>query len=331
MASLLEKIAAEVSPDLGSVDWDALEAELRIPREEVVYHTGTPGQANGGLFKYQEYINEAYNRANASLANIRLTWQIEDNPATSENEIQLAMEAWEQVQNETVAIGDTVLHALRSNIEFLSTDKEFVVEKELLRAMVSSTYLTCLYGAVAHAKGILQLSDVAPEDIIKSADSITKTFNALAQMADMGVLDPLKDASAPAVTNPAIATEEVVVDSTQGLGAVPVAVVVAIAAVVGVGLIAWCIIEVVKQQATNRAIDLMCKEAVKSGEQADLDRCLELVKINKTSQNGGPLGDFARSLGDAALMVAIGYGIFMFAPILVRMLSDRQTRKASAT
>lgn len=327
MATLLEKIAAEVSPELGSVDWDALEAEFRMPRAEVVYHTGTAGQADGGLFAYQEYINAAYNRANASLANIRLTWQIEDNPATSENEIKLSMEAWEKVQKETVAIGDTVLHALRSNIQFLSTDKEFVVEKELLRAMVSSTYMTCLYGAVAHAKGIMQLSDVAPEDIINSADSITKTFNALAQMADMGVLDPLKDSAAPAVTPP-VATEEVV--STQGLGAVPVAVVVAIAAVVGVGLIAWCIIEVVKQQATNRAIDLMCQEAVKSGEQADLDRCLELVKINKTSQQGGPLGDLAISLGQAALMIGVGYAIFMFAPIVVRILSDRQTRKASA-
>jgi hypothetical protein len=142
-------------------------------------------------------------------------------------------------------------------------------------------------------------------------------------MAELGVLDPLKD---PA-TSSAAASEEV---ATQGLGAVPVAVVVAIAAVVGVGLIAWCIVEVIKQQATNRAIELICQEAVKTGDQADLDRCLELVKINKTSQNGGPLGDLAVSLGQAALMIGVGYAIFMVAPLVVRMLSDKQTRKASA-
>lgn len=321
MATLLEKIAAEVSPRLGGVDWDALEAELGIPREEVVYHTGAPSSGEGGLFLYQKYIKAAFDRANASLKDIRLTWQIEDDPATSENEVVEAMEAWDKTKQEAVTIGDSVLHALRSNIEVLSGDNAFEIVKEDLRAMVSSTYMTCLYGALAHAKGVMQLSDVAPEDIVNSADSITKTFNAIADMADMGVLNPLKDT--PAAPSPS--SEEVVV---QGTGAVPVAILVVIGAVVGVALIVWCIVEVIKQQALNRTIQLVCEDAVKSGDEGAKDRCLELIKINKTSQNGGPLGDLALSLGQAALMVGISYAVFWVIPPLVRAFNGKRRAEA---
>lgn len=309
MAGLLEKIAAEVSPDLGGVDWNALEAQFRLPREEIVYATeGLVSDA--GVFKYQEYMDAAFDRANSALEGIPLTWQIEENPDTSESEVALAMEAWANVQEETISIGDNVLHALRANLSFLNSESVFVVEKELLRATVSSTYMVCLFGLVTHAKAMMQLSGVAPEDIIASADNITKTFNALADLAEMGALDPLKP-GAPAAT-----------------GAVPVGVVIAISAVLAVGIIAWCVVSVTQQIETNRAIKLLCEEAIRSGDEAGRERCAELVKLNITATQGGPIERLAISLGQAALMVAISYGIFLMVPPIARMLG---AKKASTT
>ena len=319
--TLLEKIAAEVSPDLGGVDWDALELQLGIPREEVVYHTAENTDGSG-VFLYQAYIKQAFDRAEIALSDVQLTWQVEADPATAEDDIALSMEAWKKVKEETISIGDNVLHALRTNIEFLSGNNAFEMNKELLRAMISSTYMTNLYGALAHAKAMMQLSDVAPEDIINSADNITKTFNALAMMANMGVLNPLK--RTPAVKPPPeTVTEDVVIEGTSG---VPVAVLIVIGAVLAIGLIAWCIVEVIKQQATNRAIQLVCEDAVRSGDEDAQSRCIELVKLNKTAQNGGPLGDLALSLGQAALMVGISYAAFMLIPPLARMFKRRESR-----
>lgn len=318
MASLIEKIAQETSSLLEGVDWAKLEQEFGLPREEIVYDTSREPASASGWAKYQEYIQAAYQRANVSLEGVVLSWQIEDDPNTSESEVLEAMQAWEAVQKETVTIGDAVLRALRSNIDFLSSENAYQIDREILRAMISSTYMVCLFGAIAHARAIMQLSDVAPEDIVESAEVITKTFNGLADLADMGVLDPLRrETSEPSGAELA------------PMGAVPVAVVVAIVAVVGVGIIAWCIVAVMKQIETNRAIRELCRDAA-TGSEEDKERCAELVKLNLTSSQGGPFENFAKSLGEAALMVGISYAIIMVAvPYLSRMLKAKS--KASAT
>lgn len=318
MASLIEKIALETGPTLEGVDWEALEREFGLPREEIVYDTSREPASASGWAKYQAYIQAAYQRANQSLDGVVLSWQIEDDPATSKSEVLAAMRAWESVQKETVTIGDAVLHGLRTNVDFLSSENAFEVDREKLRAMISSTYMVCLFGAVAHARAIMQLSDVAPEDIIDSADNITKTFNALADLADMGVLDPLKrEASEPAGTQ------------LTPLGAVPVAVVVAIIAVVAVGIIAWCIVAVMKQIETNRAIRALCADAA-TGSEEDKERCAELVKLNLTSSQGGPLDNLAKSIGEAALMIGISYAVIMVVvPFLARSLKAKKASTAA--
>lgn len=319
MATLIEKIARETSPTLSGVDWAELEQEFGLPREEIVYDTSREPAASSGWARYQQYIQVAYERANRTMEGVVLSWQIEDDPTTAESEVFEAMRAWEAVQKETVTIGDTVLHALRSNVDFLTSDQAYLVDREKFRAMVSSTYMVCLFGAVAHARAVMQLSEVAPEDIVESADVITKTFNALADLAEMGVLDPLKPSAATPSRGAQLAS----------MGAIPVGVVVAIVAVVGIGIIAWCIVAVMKQMETNRAIRALCQDAA-AGSEEDKERCAELVKLNLTSSQGGPLDNFARSLGEAALMVGVSYVIIMLIPHIARWAKSKQKATAAA-
>jgi hypothetical protein len=315
--SLLNKIAVEVSPSLGGVNWASLEAQLGMPREEIVYDIDAKPTA--GVFLYVEDIRAAKARADRALQNFVFSWSVEDNPATAANEISESMAAWRAVQSESIAVGDQVLSALRAQAPFLREDSEFLVEQEKLRAIVSSTYYTTLYGSVVHAHAFLQREDVAPEDIVQNADAIVKTFNGLAQMAEMGVLNSLMRVPA---TPPAPGVAEEVV---EGTGAIPVGVVIAIAVVLAVAIIAWCIVTVSKQQEVNRALRLMCDEAARTGTTEDKDRCAELVRLSTTADSGVPdLAGGAKSIGEAAVMVALAYGAFMLIPPLVSAWKMKQ-------
>lgn len=324
--SLLKKIAKEISPSLGGIDWVRLEGEFQMPREEIVYdisgNTGV-GPGTAGIFRYVEYIREAAKRAQEALQNFQFSWSVQDNPATAEDELRQAMAAWDEVQYNTIEIGDRVLAALRANVETLG-DNPLVVEKEQLRAVISSTYYTAVYGAVVHVNAFLQRSDVAPEDIVKNADDIVKTFNGLVRLAQMGVLNPYMNA--PAAAPAEVVEEEVVV---EGTGAIPVAVVVAVSVVLGVAIIAWCIVAVSQQQETNRAMKLMCEEAQRTGTEEDKQKCFELAKMNITATAGGPaagLADAVKSVGEVLFMATLAYGAFMLLPPLVKAWKFRQTK-----
>jgi len=184
-----------------------------------------------------------------------------------------------------------------------------LVNRESLRAMISSTYLICLFGAVVHARAMLQLSDVAPEDIVESADNITKTLNGLAMLADMGVLDPLKR------------------HGTASVGAISAGVIIAVVLVVAVAIIAWCAVAMTKQSVVNRNLRLICEEAIRRGDPKRLDECAELLRLSLVASKGGPIEDAAKSIGQAALMVAIAFAAFKLIPPIARVMSGAAKRR----
>lgn len=298
--SLLEEIASEISTDIPGIDWDALEARFGMPREELVYHTGGETPDESGAFAYDLFIQAARARAEAQLGTIQLTFQVKDNPDTREDEMSLAMSAWEKIQNEEVAIGDVVLRALRTGKSYLSDEDAFEVDRETLRAMVSSVYLICLYGTLIHLKKLMQFREMSGEAIVQSADDVTRMFNALAIMGEQGALDPLRPRAA-------------------GVVQVPVVIAISIAAVFVVGSIAYLFVTSQRQASVNKAMELLCEDAIRTGDEDAKERCADLVEINSVATKG-PTERMVLSIGQAALMVGGAYALIMLAPMVPKML-----------
>lgn len=229
MPTVTEKIAFEVSDQLGGVPWGQLEQELGIPREEIVYRD---------LARYSKSLQDALAAAEVQLTDVVLSFQVKDDPATSADEVVLAMQAWQDVQQELSTVGSRVLEALRQDITMLDPDNALVVSTEHYRAVISSTYLSCLYGVLLHLKGMMQLSEVAPEDIVESADNLVKTLNGLTKLGEMGLLDPLKK-------------------KVQATSGIPAGVAIAILVVLGIAIIAWCVVALTAQMEVNRNIRLL--------------------------------------------------------------------------
>lgn len=303
--SILE-LASKVNVELGGVDWTSLEAKLGIPREEIVYHTGEE-VSDSGFAMYLQYLQAAHARAKKALedSGIVLSWQVTEDPNTSEKEVVEAMRAWDAVQRETVDVSDIVLAAIDSNVALLSTDDSFRIERERLRAMVSSVYMVSLYGSVGHKEVIMQSASVAPEDIVESADIIVKSFNALTHLVESGSLNSLKK-------------------PLDALGVAPATVMVVISVVVAVCVIAWCIVAVTKQIKVNKAIEQLCTEAVRTGSSKDKARCSALVEMNLTATEGGPSIAPLVDLKGILIAGAVLAGLVILGPPLVRSLDSRR-------
>lgn len=312
--SILDKIAQEVSPDLPGMPWEELEEKFGMPRTELVLHVGGEGQSaeTDGFFAYTQHLRDGYNRMQAVLDKCVMSFQVEDNPATSQNEVVLAVRAWDEVQNSVLSVGNVVLGALRMNVPTL--DDGVTLEQEKFRAIVSSTQLMCLYGVVSHTQASMQLAQVASEDIVESADNLMKTMNGVVQLWDMGALDTLKK---PTGSPP-------VVVQASGLGAIPAAVVIAIFATLAVGIIAWCVVAMTKQLEVNRQMKAICEDAVRRQDKFAMENCMELLKINSVSTDGGPF-EAVSSLAKAVLWVGIGYLLFQIAKPVAAMLDRRRT------
>lgn len=300
------KLASKVNVELGGVDWTSLEAKLGIPREEIVYHTGEE-VSDSGFAMYWQYLQAAQARAKKALEDngIVMSWQVTEDPNTSESEVVEAMRAWDAVQLETVDVSDIVLSAIDSNIAFLSTEDSFRIEREKLRAMVSSVYMVSLYGSVGHKEAIMQSASVAPEDIVESADNIVKSFNALTHLVEVGALNALKKPS----------------DESTALGVEPGTVLVVISVVVAICVIAWCIVAVAKQIKVNKAIEQLCTEAVRTGSSKDKARCSALVEMNLTATDGGPTIEPIRDLKGILIASAVLVGLVILGPPLMRNFS----------
>jgi hypothetical protein len=202
-----------------------------------------------------------------------------------------------------------VLSALKGGDEFLGFADSFKVDRESYRAMVSSTYLICLYGVLMHARKLMQLNDFTGREIVESADDITKALNGIAILGEMGALDSLRPTAA-------------------ATGALPVAVVVvlSVTAVFAVGLICYTILKMHQQGKFNESVRLICEDAIARGDGASLERCKDLLEIN---QQQGP-GEDAAKIGDAVFKIAIGVSLLFLVPKLISWIPEGKGRKRKA-
>lgn len=301
MSRVIEKMAAEVSGQLGGIPWEQLEQRFGMPREELVYQV--TGEETG-FSEYQKHITAALASAEEQLKDVVLSFQVEDDPATSEDEVVEAMKAWEKVQKELNTVGSQVLQALQDGVQKVQQENALVLPIEQYRAIISSTYVASLYGALIHVKGLMQLSDTAPEDIVESATNVTKTLNGLARLGEIGLLNPLKK-------------------NAQATAGIPAGVAIALLVVVGIGILAWCVVALTAQMEVNRNVRRICEDAERRNDKDAYNRCIELLKINNSAYQGGPfqpIEDLAKTLGQLALFAGIGYAIFKFSGPVARKL-----------
>lgn len=310
--SVLNSIAEEISPDLPGIPWGELEQKFGIPREEVVLHVGDNTSPDvSGFFAYTDVLRKTYDRMAEVLSKCILSFQVQDNPATSQNERVIAARALDSVEKGLIEVGDGILAALRANISILSESDAVNLEQEKFRAVISLTQISCLYGVVTHVNGGMQLAEVAPEDIVNSADELCKTMNGVIQLWDVGALNSLKREQLPPVV-------------VQPVGAIPAAVVVIIVATIAAAILAWCVVSMTKQLEVNRQMKLICEDAVRRQDKHALEVCAELLKVNTvaTGGEGGPM-DWVATLGKAVLYVGIGYVLLKVAGPVSDMLSQK--------
>jgi len=308
--SILQKIAQEISPDLPGMPWEDLENHLGMPREEIVRHVQESGdRTEEGFFLYTKILQDKYAQFEAVLNQLVLTFQVEDNPGTSQNEVLLAVAAWKSVEKEVLDVGAATLRALKAKVQTL--DKSLLLEQEKFRATISQTQLGCLYGVVVHSKGTMQVAKIAPEDIVESADNLMKTMNGIIKLWYLGAFNTLKRQTA-----------------IEPVGALPVvpAIVIAVSATAAVGIIAWCIVAMTKQTAVNLHMRAICEDAITSGDSQSKKDCIELLKINAVSTDGGPFAQLTEGMsviGKALLFAGIGYALFKFSKPVATLLEKR--------
>jgi len=311
MATILEKISESMSPEIPGVDWETLEQRFGMPREFVVQHSEegkTPDEI--GLFSYDIYLKAALARAELQLSKIEMSFQVKDNPNTRFSEADEAMRAWDEVQREANKVGSKVLSALKSGDEFLGFTNSFKIDRESYRAMISSTYLICLYGVLMHARKLMQLNDFTGREIVESADDITKALNGIAILGEMGALDSLRPTAA----------------GTGVAFTVPVIVVLSVTAVFAVGIICYTILSMHQQGKFNESVRLVCEDAIERGDGESLERCQELLEINRQSGPGADAGKIA----DAVLKIAIGVSILFLVPKVISWIPEGKGRNRKA-
>lgn len=310
--SVLNSIADEVSPDLPGIPWEQLEERFGVPREEIVTHVGADA-ASSGFTAYTGVLQDTYMRMAGLLEQCVLSFQVEDNPATSANERVLASQALTSVESGLREVGSSVLNALKANVPVLSEDQAVNLEQEKFRAVITSSQVTCLYGVLSHVRGAMQLSSVAPEDIVKSADELCKTMNGIIKLWDLGALNSLKREFTPGT--PVI---------VKPVGAIPVAVIIVIVATLAAAIIAWCVVAMTKQLEVNRQMKLICEDAVRRQDKHALEVCAELLKVNSVATGGdeGPFG-WLTGLGKAALFLGLGYVLLKVAGPVSDILSKK--------
>lgn len=308
----LKDIADFVSDKvLPGIDWEALEAKWGMPREELVYHVTSPvnGEAPaGGFFDYVDQIVAAQKRAEGQLAKIQLSFQVEDDPATEANEVALSMESYAAARDGVSGIQQQLRRALEGGIATLASGRELQMPLEAYRGFLTYFYVASLYGAVAHAQGLLQLQDVAPEDIVASADDICRAFQAIAQLGEVGGLSVLEP---PAV----------------GVVQVGVIVGVVVVSVAVASLIAWAVVSVVDITGRNKLVAQACADAAASGDPKRLEHCEKLSKINAEVAKSQP-NPFS-ALQTTVLMIGGVYLLFMVAPHVLKAFKQSKSQKKS--
>jgi len=295
---VLDKLADQI--EFPGVDWSSLSAKFGMPAEEVVYEH---------VFSYQdEYLNPIFDRVSAKLQNIHLTW--DPGVAVSSEELHLALAAWDRVKQDMVDVSRVALDAIKVNFNaMLSPEEELQMERADFQATISAVWLSVMYGVLAHRRAVFQLDDVAGKDIMSNADQLVQICGAVEFLYDSGALDPLKKETA----------------ATGALPLVGVAV-IAVASVVAIATIAYCLVMWKHIAAVNKQMDKLCSEGLKQGDPELLDRCESLARANKIALEN-PMKGLGESIG-TWLVVGLGaYLLVLTAPALAELAK----RKASTS
>lgn len=305
MPSLVEKIAAQIAAKLPGIDWESLEQQFGMPREELVYHNDvTRPPDDTGIFAYDKSIRFALARADIQMSKISLSYQVTDSPDTIDNEVSLAMRAWDRVQASAVDVGDLALKSIKLGFRDIYDEKEAIVKVEDYRAIITSTYLTCLYGALIHFKKLMQFEDFDSLVIVDHADTIVRTLNALSTLGEMEALSVL---------------------APQATGAAPVVMtVIAISSAFVIGVICYAAVSMQEVSRYNDLVEVVCQEAIKTGDAAAVARCGDLIKLNKAGVVG-PVVSTAKSLADATNTIAIALIALMVTPTVISFFRKKKT------
>lgn len=143
-----------------------------------------------------------------------------------------------------------------------------------------------------HITGQIHKSGIPDADIAYHASLTTMMFNVLSRMDDFGLFKPMKKGA------------------TNGLGALPLAAVIALGTVAIIA-IAWAIIAIFEISQRNEVVKAACVKATESGDPASIENCQKLF----STPEGTIAGALPKSINDVVQKVAIfamvGAGIYI--------------------
>lgn len=291
------ELASLFSPELPGVSWDALEKQTGKTAATLVYDVET----------YRGQLVAAWDRAQKIVDTVDLSWEL----STKASEL-----AWSRLKAGTISIGSVAVDAMKRDFNAaLAPEDEFEIQIEDFRAIVSSLYMSAMYGAVVLSKGLMQKLTYPSEEIIEQLEAVVKTFNLIVFFEENKLLDAIRKKHLQTGAIPAIVVA----------GAV-----IAIAAVALIGALAWSSVAAKKISATNKALSDICIQAGQTKDQSLIDACIELSSINKVALESGP--DFGMNSITKILLLGGGiYLLVLFGPTLARAFADRQERLTRAT
>lgn len=149
-----------------------------------------------------------------------------------------------------------------------------------------------LTGANMHITAQIHKSGIPDADIAYHASLVTMMFNVITRLDNFSLLKPLKKSS------------------TQGLGAVPIAIVIVLGAIAIVAL-AWAIVAIFEISQRNEVVKAACVKATESGDPVAIANCQKLF----SSPEGDIAGQIPKGISAVvekiSLFAMVGAGIYL--------------------
>lgn len=171
------------------------------------------------------------------------------------------------------------------------------------------TWAVALTSANMHITAQIHKSGIPDADIAYHASLTTMMFNVISRLDDFGALKPLKKGS------------------TQGLGAVPLAAVIAIGIMVVIA-IAWAVVSIFEISQRNEIVKAACVKATESGDPAAIENCQKIFATPEGSVSGAPgraLNELVQKVSLAAMIGAGLYILVQFGPGIATKIKQTVT------
>jgi hypothetical protein len=198
-------------------------------------------------------------------------------------------------------LGDTAANLLESGVTVVT-----VIDPMFQPALLWSAYNNIVYymwamaltSANMHVTAQIHKSGIPDADIAYHASLTTMMFNVVSRMDDFGLLKPLKK------------------KTTSGLGAIPIAVVIALG-VVAIIAIAWSIVAIFEISQRNEVVKAACVKATESGDPVAIENCQKLFSTPEGTIAGQlpkSINDVVQKIAIAAMVGASVYMLVLFGP-----------------